>query len=62
LLDEDDLPPGQAVTIPLVCDIYDVLIAAEGDVTCELVDLDVCFDSVTWIIDDDDDELLDCAR
>ncbi len=51
LLGRDVLFPNETLTVQLDCDTYDVLIIDETRVSCELVGLDLCFDSAVWVID-----------
>lgn len=45
------LYPGEQVEIILDCGDYDVLIVDELGASCELYDLDLCFDDAIWVID-----------
>lgn len=48
-----DLAPGEDLVITsIACDTYDVLVVDETGVDCELHNVDLCFDSDSWVIDD----------
>lgn len=48
-----DLAPGEDLIITsIACDTYDVLVVDETGVDCELHNVDLCFDSDNWVIDD----------
>ena len=52
LLRGDILYPGDSLDVyDLDCDYYDVRIVDELGAECELYDVDVCFDSAYWVID-----------
>lgn len=50
-LDEPLFPGDELVIVDIECDTYDVLIVDEFDVECELLNLDLCFDDDTWVVD-----------
>lgn len=53
LIRGDVLLPGESITIiDIECGTYDVLVVDETNVDCELRNLDLCFDSDAWVIDD----------
>ena len=52
LLNGDVLLPGESLDVfDLRCDDYDVLITDELGAECELLGIDMCFDSTYWVID-----------
>jgi hypothetical protein len=51
---DDDLLPGDRITIIVACDTYDVQLTDETDTTCILHNLDLCFDDAIWTITEDD--------
>lgn len=47
------LAPGEDLIITqIACGTYDVLVVDETGVDCELQNLELCFDSDVWVIDD----------
>ncbi len=52
LLGSRVLLPGEALHVVLDCDVYDVRITDQTATECILTDLDLCFDSGRWVIDD----------
>ncbi len=51
LLGNDVLRPGEAITVSLDCDFYDVLVVDEDEIECELLSLDLCFEDALWSVD-----------
>lgn len=58
-LDGDILRPGESLTLELGCDYYDALVVDDLGHECEILDIDVCDESVTLRITDD--LLTDCT-
>jgi hypothetical protein len=53
LLRGDPLFPGDSLTIVSIeCGRYDVRVTDETGVRCELGNIDLCFDSDGWVVDD----------
>ena len=50
LMGGDVLLPGESITVELVCNTYDVLVVDQDDFSCELNNLDLCFDDAVWPI------------
>ena len=50
LIGGDVLLPGEAIVVVLTCDTYDVLVVDQDDFSCELLDLDLCFDDAIWTV------------
>jgi hypothetical protein len=50
LIGGDVLLPGEAIVVVLTCDTYDVLVVDEDNFSCELLDLDLCFDDAIWSV------------
>ena len=46
-------PFEQIVLHGFPCDFYDVMLVAEDGVTCELRDIELCFDDAAWYITND---------
>ena len=53
-IEGDVLLPGEDVLLTgIPCDTHDVMMVAEDGASCELHDIDLCFDDRTWIIRND---------
>lgn len=53
LLGGDVLYPDESVTVlDIVCDFYDVRVIDEDGYSCELYDVDLCFDDSVWVVSD----------
>ena len=52
LLGNDELLPGESLTLGVDCGHYDALLVDEDDVECELDNLDLCLNDADWIIRD----------
>ena len=52
LLGNDELLPGESLTLAVDCGFYDALLVDEDGVDCELHDLDLCLNDADWIIRD----------
>ncbi len=50
LLGGDVLFPDESITLGLDCGTYDAQLIDEDNVTCEIFDLDLCFDDAEWVI------------
>ncbi|MBC7977151.1 MAG: hypothetical protein H7138_19420 [Myxococcales bacterium] len=50
LLGGDVLFPEESITLGLDCGTYDAQLIDEDNVTCEIFDLDLCFDDAEWVI------------
>jgi hypothetical protein len=48
----DALFPGEAISVRLDCDFYDLLFVDEFDLDCVVLDIDVCFFRTVFVIDD----------
>ncbi len=59
LLGGADLLPGEFITIGVDCDFYDIRIVDELGAECVLLDVDLCLNDQTWVIDDI--ELANCG-
>ena len=47
------LEPGERLTVDLGCDYYDALLVDDFGHECEILDLDVCYDTLTLRVTDD---------
>ena len=45
--------PDEEILLGVSCDFYDALVVDEEGVDCELLDLDLCFNDATWVIQND---------
>lgn len=55
LLGSNVLFPGDSITITGIdCDDYDVQVYDELGASCELLDIDLCFDDAVWVITNSD--------
>ena len=44
-------PQEEILLTDIPCDFYDVLMVDETGLECEVLDIDLCFDDATWVID-----------
>lgn len=51
LLGNDILLPNESITIFVDCGTYDALVIDDIGASCELYNLDLCFDDALWVID-----------
>ena len=50
LLDRSILFPGQQLELGLDCNTYDAMLVDETGASCEIQNIDLCFDDADWII------------
>jgi hypothetical protein len=53
LISGDILAPGESLTVSVTCDTYDALLVDESGAQCTIHDVDLCFNSADWIIQND---------
>lgn len=51
LIPGDTLMPGDSLTIGVSCDTYDALLVDESGARCTVSDVDLCFTTADWVID-----------
>lgn len=52
VLHGDVLYPGEELTVSFIdCDYYDVRVVDETGLACILLDLSLCFDDASWVVD-----------
>jgi hypothetical protein len=62
LLGNDILLPGGSMYVALDCGTYDALLVDETGATCEVQNLDLCFDDADWIIRNNTCAVFESAR
>lgn len=50
LLDRSILFPGEQMELALDCNTYDAMLIDETGASCEIQNVDLCFDTADWII------------
>jgi hypothetical protein len=62
LISGDILAPGESLTIDVSCDHYDALLIDESGAQCTVHNIDLCFDTADWIIQNDTCPVFAAAR
>jgi hypothetical protein len=62
LIAGDILAPGETLTVDVSCDHYDALLTDESGTQCTVHDIDLCFNTADWIIQDDTCPVFNVAR
>jgi len=55
------LPEEEMLLSDIPCDFYDVLMVDETGLECQVLDIDLCFDDATWVIDNDTCDVFEAA-
>jgi len=50
LISGDILAPGETLNVDVSCDTYDALLVDESGAQCTVHDIDLCFNTADWII------------
>ena len=50
LLDGEILFPGESLTLGVACGTYDALLIDETNASCEVSNLDLCYENADWVI------------
>lgn len=62
LISGDILAPGESLSIDVSCDHYDALLTDESGAQCTIHDVDLCFSTADWIIQNDTCPVFAAAR
>jgi hypothetical protein len=62
LISGDILAPGESLTVDVSCDSYDALLTDESGAQCTIHDVDLCFNTADWIIQNDTCPVFAAAR
>jgi hypothetical protein len=62
LISGDILAPGQSLAVDVSCDQYDALLVDESGAQCTIHDVDLCFNTADWIIQNDTCPVFAAAR
>jgi hypothetical protein len=62
LISGDVLFPDEMLTIDVNCDTYDALLVDEDGVDCEIHNVDLCFNTADWIIQNNTCTVFNAAR
>jgi hypothetical protein len=50
LISGDILAPGESLNVDVTCDTYDALLVDESGAQCTVHDINLCFNTADWII------------
>lgn len=62
LISGDILAPDEVLTIDVACDTYDALLVDESGARCTVHDIDLCFSTADWVIQNRDCPVFGAAR
>ena len=62
LISGDVLLPGESLTVDVNCDLYDALLVDETGVQCTVHDIDLCFNTADWVINNNTCPVFNIAR
>lgn len=62
LISGDILAPGESLSIGVSCDQYDALLVDEAGAQCTVHNIDLCFSTADWIIQNDTCPVFAAAR
>jgi len=62
LISGDILAPGEQLTVDVSCDHYDALLTDQSGAQCTLTDVDLCFNTADWVIQNDSCPVFSAAR
>jgi hypothetical protein len=62
LISGDILAPGESLAVDVSCDQYDALLVDESGAQCTIHDVDLCFNTADWIIQNDTCPVFAVAR
>jgi hypothetical protein len=62
LISSDILAPGETLFVDVSCDSYDALLIDESGAQCTVHDIDLCFNTADWVIQNDTCPVFDVAR
>lgn len=62
LISGDILAPGETLNVDVTCDTYDALLVDETGVQCTVHDIDLCFNTADWVIQNDTCPVFAVAR
>ena len=62
LISGDILAPGETLDVDVSCDTYDALLVDESGAHCTVHDIDLCFNTADWIIQNDTCPVFAIAR
>lgn len=62
LISGDILAPGESLTVGVTCDTYDALLVDETGVQCTVHDIDLCFNTADWVINNNTCPVFNIAK
>ncbi|HEX3765931.1 MAG TPA: hypothetical protein VHW23_44850 [Kofleriaceae bacterium] len=62
LISGETLDPGQSLTVDVSCDHYDALLTDDSGAQCTIHDVDLCFNTADWIIQNDNCPVFAAAK
>ncbi len=62
LISGDILAPGESLTVDVSCDHYDALLTDESGAQCTLHDVDLCANTASWVIQNDNCPVFAAAK
>lgn len=62
LISGDILAPGETLSVDVSCDNYDALLTDESGAECTVHNVDLCFNTADWIIQNDTCPVFAAAR
>ena len=62
LISGDILAPGETLNVDVSCDTYDALLVDESGAQCTVHDIDLCFNTADWIIQNNTCPVFAAAR